>query len=136
MERSSSWLMVAPSQERLFSFVAADAEDEIVVGNQLLRVALFHYLAAGGIVDPLAPVPDGLEALGDLNGQVGAFGQAGAQGDSAEVEAQVEILHGDVAIALANGLGETEGHLREWGDDRLRGRGEFESSFEDIGFQE
>src|SRR5205085_6265039 len=112
MDRSSSWLMVAPSQERLFSFVAADAEDEIVVGNQLLRVGFFHHLAAGGIVDPLAPVPDWLEALGDLNGQVGAFGQAGAHGHGAEVKAQVEILHRDVAIALANYFSETEGHLR------------------------
>src|SRR5436305_6119874 len=116
IDRSSSWLMIAPSQERLFPFIAADAEDEIVVGNQLLRVGFFHYLAAGGIVDPLAPVPDGLEALGDLNGQVGAFGQAGAQGHGAEVEAEVEILHGDVAIALAYCFSETEGHLREWGD--------------------
>src|SRR5437879_3319962 len=98
MERSSSWLMVAPSQERLFPFVAADAEDEIVVGNQLLEVGFFHYLAAGGIVDPLAPVPDWLEALWDLNGQVGAFSQAGAQGHGAEAEAQVEVLHGNVAI--------------------------------------
>src|SRR5947209_1235709 len=94
IDRSSSWLIMAPSQERLFSFVAGDAEDEIVVGNQLLGVGLFHYLAAGGIVDPVAPVPDGLDALGDLNGQVGAFGQAGAQGDGAEVEAKVEVLHG------------------------------------------
>ncbi len=102
---------MAPSQERLFSFVAADAEDEIVVGNQLLGVGFFHYLAAGGIVDPLAPVPDGLEALGDLNGQVGPFGQAGAHRHGAEVEAEVEVLHRDVAIALANGFSETEGHL-------------------------
>src|SRR2546429_4268713 len=98
IDRSSSWLMMAPSQEWLSSFVATDAEDEIVVGNQLLGVGFFHYLAAGGIVDPFTPVPDGLEALGDLNGQVGAFGQASAQGDCAEVEAEGEILHRDVAI--------------------------------------
>src|SRR5438067_2406370 len=105
IDRSSSWLMIAPSQERLFSFIAADAEDEIVVGNQLLGVGFFHYLAAGSIVDPVAPVPDGLEALWNLNVQVGAFGQSDTQGHGAEVEAQIEILHGDVAIALANGLG-------------------------------
>src|SRR2546421_552623 len=128
MERSSSWLMVAPSQERLFSFVAGDAEDEIVVGNQLLGVGLFHYLAAGGIVDPVAPVPDGLDALGDLNGQVGAFGQAGAQGDGAEVKAQVEVLHRDVAIALAYCFSQAEGHLRKWGNHRLRGGGQLQSS--------
>src|SRR5437879_6598710 len=90
IDRSSSRLMMAPSQERLFSFVAADAEDEIVVGNQLLRVGFFHYLATGGIVDPLAPVPDWLEALGDLNGQIRPFGQASAHGHGAEVKAQVE----------------------------------------------
>ena len=102
---------MAPFEERLFSFVAADAEDEIVVGNQLLRAGFFHYLAAGGIVDPFAPVPDGLEALWDLNGQVGAFGQAGAQGHGAEVEAEVEVLDGDVAIALAYCFSQSEGHL-------------------------
>src|SRR3954451_19978190 len=95
IDRSSSWLMMAPSQERLFSFVAADAEDEIVVGNQLLRVAFFHHLAACRIVDPLAPVPDGLEALWDLNGQIRPFGQASAHRHDAEVKAQVEILHRD-----------------------------------------
>src|SRR5260370_21703888 len=114
-------------------FIAADAEDEIVIGNQCLVVVATHHRAPGGQVDPLIPVPDGLEAFGDLYGQVGALGQATAQRDAAEVQAKVEILHRDVAMAGGNGFGNAQGHLREGCDDWLRRGDELQSGLEHVG---
>src|SRR5437763_16840770 len=75
MDRSSSWLIMAPSQEWLFAFVTGNAEAEVVRGNQLMEVGFFQHLATGRLVDALIPIPDRLEAVEYLNGKVGTCGR-------------------------------------------------------------
>ena len=93
-----------------FPLVPADAKNEIVIRDQLLGVDFVHDLTVGWIIDPIAPVPHRLQGFRNLDSNVGAFGDAGAHGDVAEVESHVEILNRDVSIATSDGLGQGNCH--------------------------
>src|SRR2546430_16338002 len=54
----------------LLAIVAADTEDEVVVGNQLLGIGTLHYLVSIWMVDPILPVPPDLLVFRNLYRQV------------------------------------------------------------------
>src|SRR6266566_9201336 len=58
------------SLKSLLIFVAADTEDEVVIGNQLLGIGALHYLIYTWMVDPILPVPPDLLVFRNLYRQV------------------------------------------------------------------
>ncbi len=73
------------------AFVATDAEDDVVVGNERVGVVAGDDEAGAGVVDPVLPIPNTLQLLGDLDGDVIADGEARAHRRAGEIEAKIAV---------------------------------------------
>lgn len=113
--------------------IATDAKGDVIVGNQLIAVIVFNDLSCASVVNPIAPIPDTGTCFGNLHSYVNSLCQTSTHRVIAEIETDLDVLHGNVFTTIGNCLSEPDRHFRQRLDRRLYSGCQLQPSFEYIG---